>query len=100
MFKGAGSVLICAVVSALCADSSSHRLDATSNQDTAKARVVVQFAFSVGRASTRAGSSVASPHQIVPTTKARLAETVPGAYGRGPLGVSRGRDGGGFVVLR
>src|SRR5207244_13573201 len=30
--------------------------------------VVVQFAFSVGRASARAGSSVASPHQTVPLT--------------------------------
>src|SRR5207302_8063144 len=34
-------------------------------------QVVVQFAFSVGRAAARAGSSVASPHQTVPLPKIR-----------------------------
>src|SRR5947207_6050819 len=37
-----------------------------------RAPVVAQFAFSVGRASARAGSSAASPHQTVPLP-ARLA---------------------------
>src|SRR6266513_4917023 len=38
-----------------------------------RAPVVAQFAFSVGRASARAGSSVVSPHQTVPPPRSQLA---------------------------